>query len=98
MKTALAPSMADYARVLCGNFADRLIVMDQLQHSQLYPIIAGAHLVVLPSLIDDLPNACLEGGAAKVTRIYAGENGRVIVDLLPRSSGPVIMPFEADAP
>jgi len=67
METSLAPSMAAFARAQCNSSADRLIVMQNLPHSQLYPVIAGAHLVVLPSLIDNLPNACLEAmGLGKV--------------------------------
>lgn len=60
MESSLAPSMADYARAQCGSSAERLVVLGNLPHSQLYPVIAGAHLVVLPSLIDNLSNACLE--------------------------------------
>lgn len=65
--SSLAPSMADYARAQCGSSAERLIVLEKLPHRQLYPVIAGAHLVVLPSLIENLPNACLEAmGLGKV--------------------------------
>lgn len=63
MKTVLAPSMAEYARKLSRSFAARLLFLDRLPHRQLYPIIAGAHLVALPSLIDNSPNACLEAMA-----------------------------------
>jgi glycosyltransferase involved in cell wall biosynthesis len=62
-QSAIAPSMADYARTVCGNQAARLIILGQLPHRQLYPIIEGAHLVALPSLIDNMPNACLEAMA-----------------------------------
>jgi glycosyltransferase involved in cell wall biosynthesis len=62
-ESVIAPSMAEYARTLCGSLAARLIILDQIPHRQLYPIIAGAHLVVLPSLIDNMPNACLEAMA-----------------------------------
>ena len=58
--TPLASSMAEYARAACARHADRLIILDALRHEELYPIIAHARLVVLPSLIDNLPNACLE--------------------------------------
>ena len=58
--TPLAKSMKEYALSLCGKNTDRLIFLGQTRHQQLYPIIAGARLVVLPSLIDNLPNACLE--------------------------------------
>lgn len=63
MPSAIAPSMKEYARSLCGKNADRLIFIGQTPHKQLYPIIAGAKLVVLPSLVDNLPNACLEAMA-----------------------------------
>ena len=67
METSLAPSMAAFARSRCGSLATRLIMLENLPHPQLYPVIAGAHLVVLPSLIDNLPNACLEAmGLGKV--------------------------------
>ncbi|WP_392482962.1 glycosyltransferase family 4 protein [Nostoc sp. C110] len=60
LSSPLAPSMKEYALSLCNQYADRLIFIDQIPHTQLYPVIAGAKLVVLPSLIDNLPNACLE--------------------------------------
>ena len=53
METSLASSMASFARAQCGSSAGRLIIVENLPHSQLYPVIAGAHLVVLPSLIDN---------------------------------------------
>jgi glycosyltransferase involved in cell wall biosynthesis len=62
-QSVIAPSMAEYARSLCGSLASRLIILGQLPHRQLYPIIEGAHLVALPSLIDNMPNACLEAMA-----------------------------------
>ena len=63
ISSSIAPSMKEYARSLCGKNADRLLFIGQTPHKQLYPIIAGAKLVVLPSLIDNLPNACLEAMA-----------------------------------
>ncbi|MCM3901879.1 MAG: glycosyltransferase family 4 protein, partial [Pyrinomonadaceae bacterium] len=66
-------SMADYARVHCAGFAERLVLLEKLQHHQLYPVIAGAHMVVLPSLIENLPNAGLEAmGFGKVVIGTAG--------------------------
>lgn len=38
----------------------RIIFVDQLRHAQLYPILQGAQLVILPSLIENIPNALLE--------------------------------------
>ncbi len=67
MESSLASSMADYARAQCGGLAARLVVLENLPHRQLYPVIAGAHLVALPSLVDNTPNACLEAmGLGKV--------------------------------
>lgn len=62
-KSTLAASMADYARTLCAAAPERVTFIDRLPHNQLYPIIANAHLVVLPSLMDNMPNACLEAMA-----------------------------------
>jgi glycosyltransferase involved in cell wall biosynthesis len=87
--TALAPSMADYARGKCRRFSDRLIISNHLTHSQLYPVIAGAHLITVPSLVDNTPNACLESmGLGKVVvgtkrtsleeLIRDGENGFLV--------------------
>lgn len=44
-------------------YDNRVIYINQLPHSQLYPIMKNAHLVVLPSVVDNLPNACLEAMA-----------------------------------
>jgi glycosyltransferase involved in cell wall biosynthesis len=63
LATPLAPSMRDYVSASCGEYANRLIFLGQIPHEQLYPVISGARLVVLPSLIDNLPNACLEAMA-----------------------------------
>jgi glycosyltransferase involved in cell wall biosynthesis len=41
----------------------RVLYFDRLPHSQLYPIIREAFAVVLPSLYDNCPNACLEAMA-----------------------------------
>ena len=61
--STLAASMKEYALSVCSQYSERLIFMDQLPHTQLYPIISKARLVVLPSLLDNLPNACMESMA-----------------------------------
>ena len=80
METSLASSMAGFARVQCGSSAARLILLDNLPHSQLYPVIAGAHLVVLPSLIDNSPNACLE--AMGLGKVVIGTSGTSFDELI----------------
>jgi glycosyltransferase involved in cell wall biosynthesis len=63
MGSSVAPSMKNYMRSQCHDFLDRLTFIPQLPHSQLYPVLSQARLVVLPSLIDNMPNACLEAMA-----------------------------------
>ena len=53
-------SMREYVRRCCSTLSDRLVFIEPLPHSKLYPIIQGARLVVLPSLTDNLPNTLLE--------------------------------------
>lgn len=50
-------------RAGAGAAADRIIHLPHLPHPELYRLIAGAEVVVLPSLIDNLPNTCLEAMA-----------------------------------
>jgi glycosyltransferase involved in cell wall biosynthesis len=62
--TNLAPGgggMRDYIRKTIGSeFNGRVFFFDPLRHEQLYPIIENAEWVVLPSIVDNLPNTCLE--------------------------------------
>lgn len=46
-----------------GEHRERVIHIPPLRHSQLYPIIQGAHAVILPSRTDNFPNACIEAMA-----------------------------------
>lgn len=80
METSVASSMAAYARAQCGSSAARLIILENLPHSQLYPVIDGAHLVVLPSLIDNLPNAGLE--AMGLGKVVIGTTGTSFEELI----------------
>ena len=80
METSLASSMAGFARAQCGSSAERLIMLENLPHSQLYPVIAGAHVVVLPSLIDNSPNACLE--AMGLGKVVIGTRGTSFEELI----------------
>jgi len=79
-ETSLASSMAGFARAQCGSSVTRLILLENLPHSQLYPVIAGAHLVVLPSLIDNSPNTCLE--AMGLGKVVIGTNGTSFEELI----------------
>jgi len=94
--TSLATSMADYAREQCGSFASRLVVLENLPHRKLFPIIAGAKLVALPSLIDNLPNACLE--AMGLGKVVIGTTGTSFDELInDGADGFLVAPNDASA-
>ena len=80
VETSLASSMAAFVRAQCNSSADRMLIMENLPHSSLYPIINAAHLVVLPSLIDNLPNACLE--AMGLGKVVIGTTGTSFDELI----------------
>lgn len=80
METSLASSMAAFARAQCNGVGERLMIMENLPHSRLYPVIAGARLVVLPSLLDNLPNACLE--AMGLGKVVIGTDGASFDELI----------------
>ncbi len=54
---------------------NRIIWHDAVCHPQLYPVIKKAHTVVLPSRIDNFPNACIEAMAHKKVVIGTKGNG-----------------------
>lgn len=46
-----------------GEYKDRVKYLGRLKHEELYPIISNSFAVVLPSRIDNFPNACIEAMA-----------------------------------
>jgi len=96
MEAPLASSMASFARAQCNGFGERLIIVEKLPHSQLYPVIAGAQLVVLPSLIDNLPNACLE--AMGLGKVVIGTEGTSFEELITDGvNGFLVQPDDPEA-
>ena len=98
LQSTLASSMAAYARELTSEHAERVLILHRLPHAQLYPIIEEARLIVLPSLMDNLPNACLEAmmlgkavlgtrGASFEEMITDGENGFLVTPNSPDELG-----------
>jgi glycosyltransferase involved in cell wall biosynthesis len=55
--------MLDQIKTKAGEYYERVIYINKLPHSQLYPIISHANAVVLPSRVDNFPNTCLEAMA-----------------------------------
>ena len=96
METPLGSSMAAYARAHCRQFADRLILLENLRHAQLYPVIDRSHLVVLPSLIDNLPNSCLE--AMGLGKVVIGTRGTSFEELITDGvNGFLVNPNDSEA-
>jgi glycosyltransferase involved in cell wall biosynthesis len=66
-------SMLEYVRAQAGEHRDRVLHFDRMPHASLYPIIEHAAAVVLPSRIDNFPNACLE--AMSLGKVVVGTRG-----------------------
>jgi glycosyltransferase involved in cell wall biosynthesis len=80
LPSSLDSSMRHYAEKASPRHRDRLIFVGQTPHEQLYPVITGSRLVVLPSLVDNLPNACLE--AMALGKPVIGTSGASFEELL----------------
>ena len=63
-----------------GKHRKRVIVWGSLPHKQLYPIIKRADFVVLPSLMDNFSNACIE--AMYFERVVIGTDGASFEQLI----------------
>lgn len=55
-----APSLGEYLRQQAGTDRRRLMLSPPIAKAQLYPVIANATGVLMPSRVDNYPNACLE--------------------------------------
>ena len=53
----------DYARKTLAAYIDRVVFLPRLPHSELFPLVAAATLVVMPSTWESVANACLEAMA-----------------------------------
>jgi len=72
--------MHNYIRQQTDAFRDRVIVLDAMRHDKLYPIIENADVVAIPSLIDNLPNTCLE--AMALGRVVVATTGTCFEQLI----------------
>jgi glycosyltransferase involved in cell wall biosynthesis len=75
-------SVASYVRSCAAGCRDRLMFHTPLPKSQLYPVIAHATGVLMPSRVDNYPNACLEAQALGVPVVgtYGSSLDEMIVD------------------
>jgi glycogen synthase len=65
---------------MAGEYKDRVIYLGKLRHEELYPVISHSSVVVLPSRIENLSNACIEAMAHK--RIVIGTRGTSFEQLI----------------
>ncbi len=63
-----------------GQYSNQLIFTGALPHEQLYPVIQNAEFVVLPSIMDNFPNACIE--AMYFSKIVVGTDGASFEQLI----------------
>ena len=78
-----------------GRFGGRVVRLDRLSHAQLYPFLARARGSVLPSLVDNLPNAALE--AMAFGRVVIGTHGTGMEELIENGrSGLLVEPGNSE--
>lgn len=89
-------TMQEYVTKQLKAFQDRTILIDSIRHDKLYPIVKGAKAIVLPSLLDNLPNTCLEAmGLGKVVVATTGSCFEQLIEH--KVSGILVEPSSAEA-
>jgi glycosyltransferase involved in cell wall biosynthesis len=73
-------SIMDRIRKNAKQHVERIIHIDRLPHKYLYPIISHSYAVVLPSRVDNMPNACLEAMGHR--KIVIGTDGASFEQLI----------------
>lgn len=63
-----------------GEFKDQVMIFPALSHNKLYPVIMNAECVVLPSLMDNFPNTCIE--AMYFSKVVIGTDGASFEQLI----------------
>jgi glycosyltransferase involved in cell wall biosynthesis len=74
-----APAL-EYLWQQAGRFRGRVLYLGELRHDLLYPVMANACAVVIPSLVENFPNVCLEAMAHR--GVAVGTRGTAFEQLL----------------
>jgi len=74
-----APAL-EYLREKAGRHRGRILYLGDMRHDLLYPVMANARAVVIPSLVENFPNVCLEAMAHR--RVVIGTRGTAFEQLL----------------
>jgi glycosyltransferase involved in cell wall biosynthesis len=67
-------SMMDHCSRACGVLSEKLHYFPPMDRSKLYPFVENAIGVLIPSRVDNYPNACLEAQMLGVPVVAAGES------------------------
>lgn len=70
----------ELVKICAGKYSDRVLWTGRLLRKQLYPLIQNAEFCLLPSRIDNLPNACIE--AMAMGKIVIGTDGASFEQLI----------------
>jgi glycosyltransferase involved in cell wall biosynthesis len=62
-RDATGRSSVERIKEKLSDFGDRVHCLGPIPHARLYPLIQKARVVALPSLVDNLPNSCMEAMA-----------------------------------
>lgn len=63
----------EYIMRMAGEYSDKVIFLGTLEREVLFPIIENAYACLMPSRIDNMPNACIE--AMAMGKIVIGTRG-----------------------
>jgi glycosyltransferase involved in cell wall biosynthesis len=74
-----APAI-EYLWRKAGRTRGRILYLGDMRHELLYPVMANARAVVIPSLVENFPNVCLEAMAHR--RVVVGTRGTAFEQLL----------------
>lgn len=80
---AVAPDggqMSEYIRRVTVSCSDRISLLPSVRHDRLYPLVRNAAVVAIPSVIDNMPNTCLE--AMALGRIVVATTGSCFEQLI----------------
>lgn len=83
-------------RNAAGKYKGKFIYIKTIPHALLYPIVQHADFVIFPSLIDNLPNACIE--AMHFGKVVIGTDGASFEQLIDDGeNGLLCKPNEAES-
>ncbi|MBI2524433.1 MAG: glycosyltransferase family 4 protein [Candidatus Rokubacteria bacterium] len=93
-RTAAGEPFDAYIARALGAYGKRIVVLSERPRADLFPLVAGARVVVLPSRVDNLPNACLE--AMALERVVVATEGASFEQLITHGESGLLVPQEDD--